>query len=99
MFSIDEKSAIVQCFWQLLSAKPTQEERDFVDKLTSTWGLSGSWVYVAIQQETYVAFKKVKSMNLDKRNEYLRLVSLIVNMGGNVEYKKLMFNSLMRETF
>ena len=60
MFSIDEKSAIVQCFWQLLSAKPTQEERDFVDKLTSTWGLSGSWVYVAIQQEPYVAFKKVK---------------------------------------
>ena len=98
MFTNEEKSAIVQCFWQLLSARPTKEENEFVSQLTSTWQLSSGWVLTAIKQDPYLAFKKVSEMSIEKKNEFKRLVNLIVFMGGNVEYKSRMATSLFLKT-
>lgn len=54
IFNELEKRAILQCFWQLLSAKPSKDENEFITKITSDWSLSqGGWVYKAIQQEPY----------------------------------------------
>lgn len=98
MFTNEEKSAVVQCFWQLLSARPTKEENEFISQLTSTWKLSGGWVLTAIKKEPYSAFKKVSEMSIEKKNEFKRLVSLIVFVGGNFEYNSRMTTSLFLKT-
>ena len=99
IFNELEKRAILQCFWQLLSAKPSKDENEFITKITSDWSLSqGGWVYEAIQQEPYSSFNCIANMNEEKKNEFKKMVISIVEYKGNNDYKTQMAVALFNKT-
>jgi len=94
-----EKSAILQCFWQLLRANPSQEENDFINKMTSSWELGrGGWMYNAIQQDTNIAFNCIRNMHEEKKEKFKKLVISIVEYKGDNDYKTKLAATLFDKT-
>lgn len=99
IFNELEKAAILQCFWQLLSAKPSEEENDFIVKMTSDWDLGrGGWMYKAIQQEPNSCFNCVANMNEEKKSKFKEMVISIVEYKGDNDYKTKIATALFDKT-
>ena len=101
VFSELEKKSILQCFWQLLSAKPSQKEIAFIDKLIANWNLTednGEWVVIAIQQNPFESFDVVAQMSEEKRKEFKKMVVKIVECEGNNYLKTRVAATLFEKT-
>lgn len=122
MFTREEQLAMLQCFWQLLSAKPSDADSNLVEKVISRdWDCKDvcaemtemdilmlriqcsienplPWVICAVQLSPYDAFETVSKMTSAKKDEFKRMVIMVVDNGGNVQYKAGMAGTLFDKT-
>lgn len=86
-FTNEEQSAVLQCLWQLISAKPTFKDNEYLTKLVSSWKLSADWVTTAIMQETSSAFNIVANMSEDKKIAFKKIAIDIVYLAEDIDYR------------
>lgn len=98
LFNESEMYAILQCFWQLLGASPSQEESAFIKKMISNWRLKYSWEVHAIEQDPYKSFKCVATMDEEKRKIFKKMIVEIVESEGDNNLKTKMAVALFEKT-